>query len=47
MFLVNKTFQDHNLKIGVQKIESKWQENIDAGTQISPFLELIYNEFLA
>ena len=45
----NKTFQDHNLKIEIQKNKWKWGENIDAGnvgTQISHFLELIYNESL-
>ena len=29
--LVNKKNQDHNLKIGVQKNEWKWWENVDAG----------------
>ena len=27
---MNKTYQDHNLKIGVKKNSWKWLENIDA-----------------
>ena len=31
MYLPNKTYQDHNLKIGVKKNSWKWPKNIDAG----------------
>ena len=30
MYSMNKTYQDHNLKIGVKKNLWKWRENIDA-----------------
>ena len=31
MYLPNKTYHDHNLKIGLKKNLWKWRENIDAG----------------